>query len=81
MQLELKVPEISKDNHATLTISCWYKKTGDSFAADEPLAELLFDKAAFDFTAPEAGKLIEIKVGENDNCRIGDVIAIAEVSD
>ncbi len=79
MIIELKLPELSKDENATIEIAEWFKKPGDSFEQDDSLAELLLDKAAFDLNAPSKGKLIEIRAEQGANVKVGDVIALIEV--
>jgi pyruvate/2-oxoglutarate dehydrogenase complex dihydrolipoamide acyltransferase (E2) component len=76
--MEIRIPELSKDPNAEITLSAWFKTPGESFSTDEPIAELLFDKAAFDLYAPAAGKLKEIKVPERGKGHAGDVIATYE---
>ena len=76
--MELRIPEISKDPAAMITVSCWYKKPGDQMSADEPVAELLFDKAAFDFCAPCSGSLIEILLPEEGKGCVGDLLGTME---
>ncbi|MDZ7815247.1 MAG: lipoyl domain-containing protein [Planctomycetota bacterium] len=77
---ELKLPSVSKDENAQVTVSAWFKEPGEAFEADEPLAELLFDKAAFDYCAPRTGVLKEIVIKADQKGRAGDVLARAEVS-
>lgn len=79
MIVEIKLPELSKYPSAEIEISTWYKKPGDSYEDDEPLAELLFDKAAFDLNASGKGKLVKIIIGEHCTGHPGDVIAVVEV--
>ena len=77
---ELKLPSVSKDENADITVSAWFKETGEPFKADEPLAELLLDKAAFDYCAPRAGVLKEIVLGTDAKGKAGEVLARAEVA-
>ncbi|GAB4163926.1 MAG: hypothetical protein Kow00107_10580 [Planctomycetota bacterium] len=81
MRKELVVPEVTKDDGAKVTVATWFKKAGDAFEPDEPIAELLFDKAAFDLCVPFKGTIVEILAAENESRRVGEVLAIAEVTD
>ena len=74
----LKLPELSRDPEAELTVSEWYRRPGESFRKDDPLAEILFDKAAFDFNAPSDGRLVEIYVPAGGKGRPGDPLALIE---
>ncbi|MFA4985929.1 MAG: lipoyl domain-containing protein [Candidatus Brocadiia bacterium] len=78
MKTELRIPEISKNPAAEIVVSTWYKKPGDRVVADEPIAELLFDKAAFDFCAPCSGDLLEISMPEEAKGCVGSLLAIME---
>ncbi len=58
------------------TITRWFKKVGDSVAADEPLFEVSTDKVDTEVPSPVAGVLTEIRVGEGDTVPVGSVIAV-----
>ena len=58
------------------TITRWFKKIGDSVAADEPLFEVSTDKVDTEVPSPVAGVLSEIRVQEGDTVPVGTVIAV-----
>ena len=58
------------------TITRWFKKVGDSVAADEPLFEVSTDKVDTEVPSPIAGVLTEIRVPEGDTVPVGAVIAV-----
>ena len=58
------------------TITRWFKKVGDTVAADEPLFEVSTDKVDTEVPSPVAGVLIEIRVPEGDTVPVGAVIAV-----
>ncbi len=58
------------------TITRWFKKVGDSVAADEPLFEVSTDKVDTEVPSPVAGTLTEIRVNEGDTVPVGTVIAV-----
>ena len=57
-------------------ITRWFKKIGDSVAADEPLFEVSTDKVDTEVPSPVAGVLSEIRVPEGDTVPVGTVIAV-----
>ena len=57
------------------TITKWFKKVGESVAADEPLFEVSTDKVDTEVPSPVAGVLVEIRVNEGDTVPVGTVIA------
>ena len=58
------------------TITKWFKKVGDTVAADEPLFEVSTDKVDTEVPSPVAGTLSEIRVKEGDTVAVGTVIAV-----
>jgi 2-oxoglutarate dehydrogenase E2 component (dihydrolipoamide succinyltransferase) len=58
------------------TITRWFKKVGDTIAADEPLFEVSTDKVDTEVPSPIAGVLTEIRVAEGDTVAVGTVIAV-----
>ncbi len=58
------------------TITRWFKKVGDSVAADEPLFEVSTDKVDTEVPSPVAGVLTEIRVPEGETVPVGAVIAV-----
>ncbi|MBX7060325.1 MAG: pyruvate dehydrogenase complex dihydrolipoamide acetyltransferase [Pyrinomonadaceae bacterium] len=57
-------------------ISRWVKNEGDSFDANETLAEVDTDKATMEMTALSGGTLLKILKGAGDTAALGEAIAI-----
>lgn len=57
-------------------IARWVKNEGDSFDANESLAEVDTDKATMEMTALSGGTLLKILKGEGDTAALGEPIAI-----
>jgi 2-oxoglutarate dehydrogenase E2 component (dihydrolipoamide succinyltransferase) len=58
------------------TITKWFKKVGDTVAADEPLFEVSTDKVDTEVPSPVAGVLTEIRANEGDTVPVGAVIGV-----
>jgi 2-oxoglutarate dehydrogenase E2 component (dihydrolipoamide succinyltransferase) len=58
------------------TITRWFKKVGDTVAADEPLFEVSTDKVDTEVPSPVAGVLTEIRVPEGETVPVGAVIGV-----
>ena len=58
------------------TITRWFKKVGDTIAADEPLFEVSTDKVDTEVPSPVAGTVTEIRVAEGETVAVGTVIAV-----
>ena len=63
------------------TITRWFKKVGDTVAADEALFEVSTDKVDTEVPSPVAGVLVEIRVAEGDTVPVGSVIAVVGAGD
>ncbi len=58
------------------TVTQWLKQVGDDVAVDEPLLEISTDKVDTEIPSPVAGKLLEIKVAEDETVEVGAELAI-----
>ncbi|RMG96009.1 MAG: 2-oxo acid dehydrogenase subunit E2 [Deltaproteobacteria bacterium] len=56
----------------------WMKQPGERVAKNEPLVEVMTDKATVEIPAPEDAVVVEHRAAEGDICAIGQVIAILE---
>ena len=78
MATEIRVPTLG-ESVTEATIGTWFKKVGDTIAADEPLVELETDKVTVEVPAPAAGTLAEISVKEGETVEVGALLgSIAE---
>ena len=57
-------------------IARWVKNEGDSYEANETLAEVDTDKATMEMTALTAGTLLKILKGAGETAALGEAIAI-----
>ena len=58
------------------TVTRWLKQVGDDVAVDEPLLEVSTDKVDTEIPSPIAGKLLEIKVAEDETVEVGAELAV-----
>ena len=58
------------------TVTRWLKQVGDDVAVDEPLLEVSTDKVDTEIPSPVAGKLLEIKVAEDETVEVGAELAV-----
>ena len=59
-----------------ITITKWYKKTGDSLKKDELLLTIETEKTTLDIFAPRSGCLVEIIAHKGDIVSVSDVIGL-----
>lgn len=74
---ELKVPSVG-ESIVEVEIGAWLKKEGEAFRADEPLVELITDKATLELPAPFSGTLRKILKAQGETARVGEAIALLE---
>jgi 2-oxoglutarate dehydrogenase E2 component (dihydrolipoamide succinyltransferase) len=78
--VEIRVPTLG-ESVTEATIGQWFKKVGDTVAADEPVVELETDKVTIEVPAPSAGVLETISANPGDTVNVGALIgAIGEGS-
>lgn len=74
---ELNVPSVG-ESIVEVEIGAWLKREGESFAQDEPLVELITDKATLELPAPFPGTLVKVLKGTGETAKVGEAIALLE---
>ena len=77
MSVEVVVPEMG-ESVLEATITEWRKKEGDYVNVGDVLLELETDKVNLEVGAKSAGVLEKIKVGEGEDVKVGDVLALID---
>jgi len=75
MTIEVRVPTLG-ESVSEATIATWFKKPGDTVAADEMLCELETDKVTVEVPAPAAGVLSEIVAPEGSTVGVNALLAV-----
>lgn len=58
------------------TVTRWLKEVGEEVELDEPLLEVSTDKVDTEVPSPVAGTLLEIRVQEDEDAEVGQVLAV-----
>lgn len=58
------------------TIGRWMAAPGEAVAADQPIAELITDKVAYEYQSPAAGTILAILPAEKSVVPIGTILAV-----
>ena len=74
-----KLPDIG-EGIAESEIAAWHVKVGDVIAEEQPLVDMLTDKAAVELPSPVAGKVIELKGAPGDKIAVGGALAVIETT-
>jgi 2-oxoisovalerate dehydrogenase E2 component (dihydrolipoyl transacylase) len=74
---EFKLPDIG-EGIAEAEIVAWHVKVGDTVEEDQPLADMMTDKATVEMESPVAGKVVGIAGEVGDQIAIGSVLVTFE---
>src|SRR5213594_4118752 len=78
MPIEVKIPAVG-ESITSGVVSVWHKKSGEFVNEGEPLFTLETDKVSTEIIAEKAG-VLETKVPEGQEVKIGEVVATIEDS-
>jgi len=78
MIIEVKVPSVG-ESVTSGVVSAWHKKSGEFVNEGEPLFALETDKVSTDIVAEKSG-VLETKVPQGQEVKIGEVVAIIDDS-
>src|SRR6476620_10470296 len=78
MSVEVKVPSVG-ESITSGVVSAWHKKSGEFVNEGEPLFALETDKVSTDIVAEKSG-VLETKVPEGQEVKIGEVVAVIDDS-
>jgi len=76
-RFEFKLPDIG-EGLAEAEVAKWLVKVGDRVVEDQPVLEMMTDKAAVEIPAPGAGVVVEQRVAEGEVVKIGAVLYVLE---
>jgi pyruvate dehydrogenase E2 component (dihydrolipoamide acetyltransferase) len=75
MAYEFKLPDIG-EGMAEGEIVRWLVKEGDSLSQDQPMVEVMTDKATVEIATPRAGRVLERRFKEGERCPVGEVLIV-----
>src|SRR5262245_2396887 len=59
-------------------IVSWKVKVGDQVKLDQPIVEVMTDKATVELPSPRAGTIVKINYKDGDICPVGKVLVVIE---
>jgi len=77
MRYEFKLPDIG-EGLAEAEVGKWLVRVGDRVVEDQPVLEMMTDKAAVEIPSPGAGVVVEQRVSEGDVVKIGAVLYVLD---
>ncbi|MEW6169432.1 MAG: biotin/lipoyl-containing protein, partial [Pseudomonadota bacterium] len=73
-----KLPDVG-EGVAESEIAAWRVAVGDAVAEDQPLVDMLTEKAAVEISSPVAGKVLELRGEPGDKVPVGGPLVVLEV--
>ena len=80
MMYEFRLPDIG-EGIAEGEVVRWLVKEGDVLQEDQPMVEIMTDKATVEIPSPRAGRVAKRMFGEGQICPVGKVLIVIEVAD
>jgi len=75
MAYEFKLPDIGEGIHEGEIVS-WLVKEGDTINEDDPMVEVMTDKATVEIPSPKSGTVLKLNGEEGEVVNVGDVIVV-----
>src|SRR5215470_2299386 len=80
MLYEFRLPDIG-EGIAEGEVVRWLVKEGDVLQEDQPMVEIMTDKATVEIPAPRAGRVAKLMFSEGQICPVGKVLIAIEIPD
>lgn len=77
MAFEFKLPDIGEGVVEGEVVK-WKVKEGDTVKLDQPMVEIMTDKATVEIPAPRGGRVAKLMVAEGKICAVGQVLIVIE---
>jgi len=77
---DFKLPDIGEGT-AEAEIVAWYVKPGDQIAEDQPLLDVMTEKATVELTSPVAGKVLEVRGDIGKKAAVGSIVVVFDVAE
>jgi pyruvate dehydrogenase E2 component (dihydrolipoamide acetyltransferase) len=75
MAFEFKLPDIGEGIHEGEIVQ-WLVKEGEAVKEDQPIVEVMTDKATVELPSPVAGTILEIRAKEGEVIEVGSVLVV-----
>ncbi len=74
-----KLPDVGEGT-AEAEIVAWHVRVGDAIAEDQPLVDVMTDKATVEMTSPVSGRIVSLHGEPGEMAAVGSAIAVLEVA-
>ena len=80
MEVKIKLPHVGESVTEAI-IDKWLIKIDESVKKYDPILEIITDKVSMEIPSPYSGKIINTLVNEGETVKMGNPIAVMEISD
>ncbi len=80
MSLEFRLPDLAEGMTEAEVVD-WKVKVGDMVALDQPIVEVMSDKATVEIPCPKAGRVAKLNYQAGDICEVGHVLFVIDLGD
>jgi pyruvate dehydrogenase E2 component (dihydrolipoamide acetyltransferase) len=77
-RISFKMPDIGEGVHEGEIVK-WYVAPGARVAEDDPLVEVMTDKATVTISSPRDARIVELRVPERRVAKVGEVLVVLDV--
>src|SRR6185369_13889872 len=77
VMFEFRLPDIGEGVVEGEVVK-WHVKPGDNVREDQPMVEVMTDKATVEIPSPKAGVIKEIRAAEGSTCAVGAVMVVID---
>lgn len=77
MAYEFRMPDVG-EGVVEGEVVRWRVKQGDAIQADQPMVDVMTDKATIEIPSPKSGRVARIAVGEGEKCPVGATLVVID---
>ena len=81
MQAPIVLPDVGIETGTEMVVSFWFAEQGEEVLEGDRLVEILAGPATFDISAPTTGRLVQVRLVEDDVVHTGDILGLVETEE
>ena len=81
MQAPIVLPDVGIETGTEMVVSFWFADEGEEVLEGDRLVEILAGPVTFDISAPTTGRLVQVRLAEDDVVHTGDILGLVETEE
>ena len=81
MQAPIVLPDVGIETGTEMVVSFWFADEGEEVLEGDRLVEILAGPVTFDISAPTTGRLVQVRLAEDDVVHTGDILGLVETDE